>query len=153
MRYLSILIIVFLTSCIKEGQTHYTAKIKNETSTILKFKIHSMHEFIDTIVLKQGEVIEIANGTDRGIVNHAGFDPYLSGGSDSFTVVYNDLYWNTHYSDTTSRNSLRIINRNSNRNIYKYENYKYSFKDKKKHLREALYLYTFTEQDFLDAKQ
>jgi hypothetical protein len=147
-------IIIIAVGCIKESSTYYQANIKNKT--IHQIKVIPYFSGIvyssKIILLNAGDSINIARGVDRGKVDHGGFDSDYFSGSDSLHVIFDDTYSISHYFVTPSTFSSKYYFYSSLRNLGNYLSWEYSFKDESKHRREALYLYRFVDQDYLDAK-
>jgi len=156
-RVLLFLPLLAIVSCTKESATNYHAYLKNGTSrkiTILPFKSGFVNG-PDTIHLDPQQEIMIAEGSDRGMVNHGGFDhDRLSRNSqDSTVVIFDDTYRVAHYVDMPSQTTAKYIDYSSNRNLSNFKSYDYSYKDVNKHNREASYNYVFVSSDYEFARQ
>lgn len=155
MKYFLLAAIVFLLSgCTKEEMTLYKAYLKNTTLHKIEVKPYfgGVVPSDKIITLLANETKEIANGFDRGIVGNAGFNSQNLSGSDSLIVVYDNLYSITHYLNNPASMSLKHYLFSSNRNLYNKENYVYSYQDLSRYKRESTYIYSFIEQDYLDAR-
>lgn len=155
MRFLKvILLIVLLNGCTKEEVTLYTAQIENTTSHYLVVMPY-FSGFVPPnkiITINPGQTVEIGHGTNRGIVDNAGFfSDYLSG-SDSIIVVFDNQYQITHYFEVPTLMNPKHYLYLSLRNLYNKDNYFYTFSDISKNRRESNYLYKFIEQDYIDSK-
>lgn len=141
-------------SCTKEKTTNYSAFLKNGTSHQIVIKGYTNGSVFqnDIIQLAPGETKQIANGTDRGIVENGGFTPYHFQTSDSLRVTFDNQYTLTHYFKTPSSLYPKHYLYSSLRNIGNYQSYVLQSRDLSKFKRENVYNYEFSEQDYLDAK-
>ena len=156
----NILIIVGLSitvgcmSC-AEPYTTYNATLNNSTSVSIKILPYKsgllVTEKADSII-KDG-TLNIGAGIDRGMVNHGGFNSDLLSNMDSIIIIYDDNYQAIHYNNNPEIKSIKSILSENNRNIFNYLNYDYSFSDKSRYIRNALYNFTFTEADYEYAKE
>ena len=155
MKYYIGLITAFLfVGCIKEGSTSYRATIINPTMHTIECRPYYAGAVPPANVFKIGanDTLEIALGSDRGIVGRAGFNPKYFAGADSVLVVYDNLYSIIHYGNTPAVLNPRHYLYSSLRNIANQLSYEYTFTDHSKWFRSSNYKYIFTEQDYLDAK-
>ncbi len=107
MKKLAILIItsIALSSCIKDKMTNFKAYLYNHTSvkvTILPFKGGYVHS-TDTIYLNPGDSFQIGYGSNWGDVKIPLFESeiFALNRQDSVNVVFNNIYYVSHYIDTT----------------------------------------------------
>jgi hypothetical protein len=155
MRCIASIIVIFVTiGCQKEKITFYQAYIKNNTAHQVKLMPYfaGVAPSSKIIVLTPGDSVQVAQGTDRGKANHAGFNSVYFSGSDSIIVVFDNVHPISHYLNTPLTFSSKYYLYSSPRNIENYLNWSYSFQDVSKSRREAFYLYRFVEQDYLDAQ-
>lgn len=149
-----ILLLLFQIGCTKEKITIYKAFLKNTTNHEIKIipYFSGITYSNKNVILHPGDSVKIGDGFDRGLVNHGGFSSEYLSGSDSLVVSFDNLYTITHYFTTPSTLSNKHYLYSSGRNLGNYLNWEYSYSDLSKNKREAIYLYKFIEQDFLDAK-
>lgn len=156
--YMKLILVVFgvllVSSCTKEEMTLYSAYAKNGTGHKIEIRPYFFGSVppAKVITILANDTKEIANGFDRGIVGNVGFNSNYLSGSDSIIVVFDDLFKMTHYFNAPSQLAPKHYLLSSNRNIYNKDNYAFSFVDQSKYKRESTYLYSFTEQDYLDAR-
>ena len=144
--------------CIKEDSTIYKANLINQTShqiTILPYKKGVINKK-DSIFLNPGDNFEIANGYIRGLIDKPFFSTeyFAIEQGDSIVVFFDKTFPIVHYNYILPQ-KLFIKNylRDSNRNLNNREgSYKFDTKATSKHQRHNQHTYTFTEQDYLDAK-
>lgn len=90
---------------------------------------------------------------NRGKVNRAGFSSkYFGSPNDSILVIFNDLYYVSHYANQPNNLSTKYLLFSSNRNIGNPLSYDYEYWDIDKYARRTKYTYTFTEDDYDFAK-
>jgi hypothetical protein len=157
MKKITIILIAYLITigCEKEPTTSYEVTLINPTLhqiTVLPFFNGSVNAN-DTIFLVKSSNFVIAIGNELGIVNHAGFDSKYLSGIDSLLIIYDDSFEIVHYNIAPPIVSPKSYLSSDPRNLFNYLNYEYSFEDKSKTMRQAWYRFTFTEQDYLDAKE
>ena len=145
---------LLIAGCTKESITLYKAYIKNETNHQIKVTPYFGGSVYNDkiIILNAGDSVIIADGYDRGIVNHGGFTPKYFAGCDSLSVIFDNLYPVSHYVITPVSLYPRHYLYASLRNVANYLGWDYNANDISQHKREAFYLYRFVEQDYLDAK-
>ncbi len=150
--YLSFLLTV--VSCRKDGITIYSGDLKNATTHSIKILFYSKGAIINqnTINLNSGTEIQIGHGSERGVVNHGGFGSDYFSGVDSVHVVFDNTYRTSHYIHTPANLYPKHYLYTSTRNIGNYLSYAYTYEDESKYKRVSHYVYTFIEQDYLDAK-
>lgn len=157
MRKIAIFSFLFIAlGCVKESSTSYTVKLLNSTIhriEVIPYQNGSIGSS-GSIILMADTEFTIANGSRRGIENQGGFDSKYFSSADSVKVIFDDSFTIIHYfSDLPSSPAERYYDYKSNRNLLNLYSYGYSFEDKSKYSRLAFYTYTFTEKDYLDAKE
>jgi hypothetical protein len=147
-------ICIVFVSCTKERSTNYVATLYNGSSHNIEIKPYygGVSPANKKINLGPMESKEIANGFDRGIVDHAGFSSAFLGSPDSMVVIFNNAFSITHYTVTPTVFSNKYYLYTSLRNIENYKSYEYKILEDSKHERGVSYKYTFTNQDYLDAQ-
>jgi len=145
--------ILFLSvSCNKEDITIYIATLQNKTThsiTILPYKSGSVLAS-DTIKLSPGSEVEIAHGSQWGIVEVPGFSSkYFGGPNDSVIVVFDNLYKVSHYANTPGLLSAKYYLNTSTRNIGNPHSYRFESVRVNNHQQKNTHVYEFTEQDYL----
>ena len=155
-RIIPALVLLSLTSCIVEKDTFTLAYVKNSTTShhiaILPHKEGVVWP-ADTIRLAPGEEREVSRHTDRGLINHGGFHSEILFGTnrDSILVVFDGQFSVAHYFVQPEQVSARYYDYGSLRNLANYHAYDYSYNDPKKHQRDAIYRYRFTDSDYVFA--
>ncbi len=142
-----------MLSCRKEESTNFYAYLKNTTTHKIEVKPYfsGIISSDKVVTLLAGESKQIGLGTDRGIVGNVGFNSQFSG-SDSLIVIFDNLYSITHYANTPNSFASKFYLATSLRSLRNKNSYSYSYRDLSKYQRENEYLYTFVEQDYLDAR-
>ncbi len=156
MKYsLAIFTLLILGSCFGESLTNYEAFLVNSTSheiKILCFKQGYVNSD-DTLKLKAGETLRIANGSRRGLSGQVGFSSdHFGDGNDSCVVYYDKIYKVVHYVNAPSQLAQKYLEYSNTRNILQLESYSYYYSDRSKYIRDQTYTFTFTESDYLFAK-
>ncbi len=149
------LLILLLGGCKKEKITTYSVYIKNSTAVSIKIypSINGYTDYGNIIELAIGENKEIASGEDKGIVSHGGFDSKYFSGADYLLVVFGDKDSVQHLIYLNDSLINKYIKYDNARNLLNMTSYSYKFNDKNKSKRNALYEYTFTEEDYNFAKE
>ena len=93
----------------------------------------------------------VLNSNTKGKGRGYSYASYLSF-NDSTLVIYDDSIQIVHYSYKESKNQLLGILYDSSRSLYNENNYIRKIKQEEKHYISNEYTFTFTEQDYLDAK-
>ncbi len=154
--YKNILIIFsfILSSCIKEKQTMSYLKLTNSTGHSIQMVPYKNGTVFTSNVkaLSPNSTIELEHNFTRGINEEPViFNTYVTE-VDSIQVIWDSKDTITHLhlaSDLSSTNHYPI---SSNRNLFKQGSYKTDITGDTKHSRTWEVVYTFTEQDYLDAK-
>lgn len=148
------LLIIALSGCATEPNTNFKATLKNDSGSkiLLTPYLKSSPALDKEVYIVVSESLEIANGSDRGKVDQAGFDSQYLTGMDSLVVIFNDSFRITHYRINPETPSGNHYLNEDLRNLFNYLNYEYSIDDRSRGKRVAYYNYVFTEQDYLDAK-
>lgn len=152
---IGVLFLLFLIcSCIKERVTLYKAVLVNNTShkIVIKPFFGGVNPSEKTITLLSNQNFEIASGSDRGFGNQGFSSSYFGGPNDSVFVTFDDLYSITHYFNTPSSLATKHYLSSSIRNIGNPSSYSLQTNQLSKYQQENFFTYTFTEQDYLDAK-
>ncbi|GAL83936.1 hypothetical protein MYP_1164 [Sporocytophaga myxococcoides] len=71
---------------------------------------------------------------------------------DSLNIVFDDTISSVHYRQNLSGDNPEAIKFENNRNLYNEDNYVRKVVMEKKHYISTEYSFTFTEQDYLNAK-
>jgi hypothetical protein len=147
---LYVLITFILSACKCEGIFITFSKLENLSTVNLSITTYK-NGVIDSkvILVEKSKVAEIgqSSGRTKAIV----FSTYI-GIADSLIVEFNNNKKTTHYGYNKIGNNVNAILNTSNRNLFNSANYvQKTIKDDKCHL-ETEFIYTFTEQDYLNAK-
>lgn len=159
MKFIKYCVCLFvLSSCNLEerGSTHYIALLKNSTQHSIKILSYTSGVVLpkDTIKLVNGQELEIANGYDQGIGTSPGFytQYFVGEPKDSVLVVFDNTYSIVHYRQAPEFKSNKYYLQISNRNLMNLDSYSFTSTRITKRSQENVHIYTFTEQDYLDAK-
>ena len=148
--------VIFLSGCIKEKSTYYEAKIINNSGVAVEIVPYKsgVPNYSKKIALNNYDSFIVAQGTDRGIVNHAGFSSEYFSNVDFLIVKFNDFDSIFHYINLPESipDEQKYYEYSNDRNVLNMYSYQYSHKDVSKGRREAYYIYTFTESDYEFAK-
>lgn len=156
MRNINYIIIFSLLalSCSKEKYTSYTTKLYNKSTHIIKIEpyIKGILNTPYVTVLKPDSIIQIASGGQRGIgVGKSGFFSNQIN-ADSLIVTFDNLYSIVHYLVEPSNKSPRYYLYSNFRNLINMESYAFREISESSNTQSEYYDYTFSEQDYLDAK-
>ncbi|WKZ64102.1 MAG: hypothetical protein QY315_04740 [Saprospiraceae bacterium] len=154
-QFIALFIIILFNSCKKEEMTLYTATLKNNTThqiTIYPYK-NGVVNSSDTINLPPNMEFEIADGYFRGIVTGPGFGSnYFGGPNDSIVVYFDSQFRMTHYADQPQNVASNFYPFTSTRNLGNPLSYTFQSVSESNHRQRNMHLYTFVEQDYLDAQ-
>ncbi len=150
--YYLIVVLILLSSCIKESSTvSYTIFINSTSHNI------SVHGFKNGIIQSESSFSLNANETknvftldNRGIGNgltFGGFNQPI----DSFIVTFDNIFEIAHYKPTLVGTRPKKYLYTSRRNIYNDSSYVANLIKDEKLMRNWDFKYTIIEQDFLDA--
>jgi hypothetical protein len=139
--------------CYKELSTDYLAYVINPTTHNIKLYIFSNRQSIpsDTIEILPTRTFELANGSSKGFQD-SGFNSEYFSGLDSIRVVFDGLHTMSHYVNEPAQKSTKHYLYTSTRNLAQLKSYRVETEDVSKHARINRHTYTFTEQDYLDAR-
>jgi hypothetical protein len=73
--------------------------------------------------------------------------------SDSLFVLYDDSICAVHYPQNLTGDNPQAIKYDNTRNLFNEKNYQYKIISEEKYKIHTEYTFTFTEQDYLDAKE
>lgn len=154
MRIGAFLLLFLICSCIKERVTVYKATLVNNSShKIVVYPFFSgVNPSEKTITLLTNQNFEIAYGSVQGLGTQGFSSTYFGGPNDSVIVTFDDLYSITHYFNTPSVLAARHYLFSNTRNIGNPASYDLQTNRLSKYQQENIFTYTFTEQDYLDAK-
>lgn len=154
MKFGMLFFLLFLCSCIKEKLTLYNASVVNGSThkVVIKPFFAGINPSDKTITLLPNQRFEIADGADRGLGNQGFSSAYFGGPNDSVIVVFDDLYAITHYFNPSSALAAKHYLFSNVRNIGNHSNYALRTNRLSNNKEENIFTYTFTEQDYLDAK-
>jgi len=154
MRICVFLGLLLICSCSKEEVTLYKAILVNNSGhkIVIQPFFAGVNPSERTITLLSNQNFEIASGSDRGFGNQGFSSSYFGGPNDSVIVTFDDLYSITHYFNAPSVLAARHYLFSNNRNIGNPASYDLQTNRLSKYQEENIFTYTFTEQDYLDAK-
>jgi hypothetical protein len=155
MKILNITLLLALTfvGCIKEDVGNTKTYIKNNTQhkiILLPYSGSSIDNHMRREIdpLKTTEIFhQVVRGKSLEPCFGTLLQPY-----DSVLVTYDDTVKIAHIKFNITTNNKHCILFSSNRSISNQNNYVLITEDETKHSIKGHYTYTFTEQDYLDAK-
>ena len=150
-KYFYLFSMILIASCIKEESTFSELVYINNSKNTISIKVFQNSFLTDSFkILPNSELIK-ENFSDRGFSNEPIIFFDFLRESDSIIVTFNDSFYTTHLNDSVTFGKKRI-SYFSSRSLYG-ANYTNSKVDEKKHYIHYKKTFTFTEQDYLDAKQ
>jgi hypothetical protein len=153
MKYVSLFIFLFFTACIKESNTFSTTRFNNTTSHYISVDVYKWGGLVPqhSFFLTPGESKIVLSTSNGGIGNGIALGSMLMI-MDSIKVVFDDLYRITHYKPSLTGTNPHNYPYHSPRNIFNDSSYTRVLKGDRKYRRECDFKYTFTQQDYLDAR-
>jgi hypothetical protein len=129
-------------------------KLHNDTKHLLKLEPYLGGKLIvsNITILNPDTTIQIASGGQRGVgVGKSGFysEKVIA---DSIIVTFDNLFSIVHYTTEPFHKSLKYYLYSTVRNISNMESYTFKEINESSNIQSEYYNYTFTEQDYLDAK-
>ena len=153
MKYLSVMLIIGFTSCIKESVTLSYSTFYNSTSHQIKvlsyYNGNTLQE--SSFDLNPNEMKSFLILNNRGIGNGLSFGEYYQQ-LDSIVVIFDSGYNISHYKPNLIGTNSKFYPFTSDRNIFNGNNYTRTITKDKKYRREWDFKYTFVEQDYTDAR-
>lgn len=152
MRQLIIFIFLF-ASCSKEKATISETIFRNKTGHEIEVTIYEDDGAPDTVnsfSLSASDVKKALSIRGGGIGEGVTFGQLIGG--DSIVVTFDGMYSIVHYRPSPVGSNPKNYPFESNRNIFNRNSYEQKLKTNRKLLREWDFIYTFTEQDYMDAK-
>lgn len=148
------LIFIMITGCVLEHGGKFVSYIENDTTHQIELHYYKNGQENQDVYLSlnQNEIKEVlvTAGSD-------GLDSYPSHISgyefDSLIVEFDNSRKAVHYNFNTAGPNPNAIMYDNPRNLFNEENYAERIIVEKKRRSEREFRYTFTEQDYLDAKE
>ena len=142
-----------IISCTKEETTLSNSFAKNNTNHTIKVQpfYNGIVNTTMTFELQGKESKKIYYNNTRGKnigLTYGGINQPM----DSFIVTFDNLYSIVHYKPPLIGNNPKRYLYNSKRNLYNDTSYVTVLENKTKYSNSWEFTYTFTEQDYLDAK-
>lgn len=149
--------VIIIYSCGKgdiDGSTLSDAFLENKSSHNIEIRPYwggSVNQNME-IFLHPGDSKQIAHDfvTGKLSLGSGFFSEYFI--ADSFEIIYDNIYSVSHYYDTPALKPIKYCLFNSPRNIVTIGNWQGKVVKESKYSQHNVYTYTFTEQDYLDAK-
>jgi hypothetical protein len=140
-----------MSSCIKEESTLSELIYINNTKNTISFKVFQNSYISDSFKILPNSEFNKESFSERGLSKEPIIFFDFLRESDSIIVTFNDSFSLTHLNDSVTYGKKRI-SYFSSRSLYgaNYINIKV---DEKKNYIHYKKTFTFTEQDYLDAKQ
>lgn len=154
-RFLLLISICVISGCVKEDTTFSYATIYNHSGVSVNVTLFSsgmpLNDYL--IRLAPGDSIEVSTNKymGKGKSNDPGFNNAYFSISDSVIVTFNDSFTIMHYRDTPLVTAAEYYLPSHSRCLLNIKNWVHS-SEETKHVATSRYQYTFTEQDYLDAK-
>lgn len=142
------LILILLLSCKKEETTHNKFNLLNNSGVVVK--VLPTSSMADTLLLSNNASKEFEFPVERGLGTGDNYAFYAD--SKPVIVVFNNSDTIIHYFDTLTHTG-RYYKSNSPRNFYNTSSYGKDMVNNSKYTRTVTLKYTFTAQDYLDAKK
>jgi hypothetical protein len=139
-------------NCIKEEITGSKFEIRNETQhsiTIIPYSDGNL-SYKDSVRVEKNQIITIDGGWERGLTPGILYATFVKDGP--ILVIFDKIFKIIHYRDDLNTHSEKYYSLTSSRNFYNELSYKKTMTDINKFNRNVLLIYTFTEQDYLDAQ-
>lgn len=149
--YFCFFALILISSCIKEESTLSELVYINNSNNIISIKVFQNSFISDSFRISPHSAINKESFSERGFSNEPIIFFDFLRESDSIIVTFNDLFSITHLNDSVSYGKKRI-SYFSSRSLYG-ANYTNSKVDEKKHYIHYQKTFTFTEQDYFDAKK
>lgn len=140
--------LLLLLSCRKEEATFNKFHISNNSGTTIK--ILPTTAMSDTLILLNNESKDYDLSYQRGLSTGISYAPIID--NISTTVIFNNSDTLIHYFDTLTHTG-RYYKSNSPRSFYNTSSYEKDMVNNSKYTRTVTLKYTFTAQDYLDAKK
>jgi hypothetical protein len=153
-----ILFIIMLSalSCNLEESTYTTSFINNTSSHSITITPYYQGLVVkeDSVNINRNQLYEILSKNNRGKGSGFSYSLYIAI-YDSISVKFDNSIQTIHYSDATSHfvSNLNGIKYDSNRSVYNNDNYIRKITHEDKHNISNEYIFTFAEQDYIDAKK
>lgn len=144
-------------SCTRESaqNTHTKATFINKSNHLIKILFYKSG-FVyssDTIKLSLNDSLLFAEGNIKGLRNAPGFiSKYAGGPDDSVIVIFDNLYKVSHYANEPIQKAAKYYLNSSLRNVVNPNSYRFVSTDFGNDSRLNEHFYTFSEQDYLDAR-
>mgnify|MGYP003617035450 CR=1 FL=1 len=153
-KYLNLFIFLLFTSCIRDGNTSNNVNIENNTNHIIKL-IPYKNGVVDSLKIKaipNYSSIQIERNNQRGKTEvPVVFWDYFKN-LDSIVIIWDNTYSVTHMLSDTFFSAKKYIQFDEIRNIGLNSSYTNTSSNESKIGITWHVNYTFTEQDYLDAK-
>ncbi|WP_045459713.1 hypothetical protein [Sporocytophaga myxococcoides] len=154
MKTIHILFIIWvLPSCRDKESTHSESFIINTSNHEIKILPYDDGNLIngDIKSIPANSTIKVLALTTRGKSTGPSYANNIMF-FDSLNIVFDDTISSVHYRQNLSGDNPEAIKFENNRNLYNEDNYVRKVVMEKKHYISTEYSFTFTEQDYLNAK-
>lgn len=153
MKYALITGLLFFLSCKKDSVTLSNTIFINNTSHTISISGYKagVINTESSFTLSANESKSVFTLNNRGIGNGLCFGEYYRY-VDSFVVQFDGAFSISHYKPDLVGNSIKKYYFSSNRNLYNDASYLRIITKDNRYRREWDFKYTFTEQDYWDAK-
>lgn len=157
MKVFYILIVFLLVCCIKETISDSYTYIINNTAhsiSIMAYYKGNIEPSLSADIAPFEQKVINHNG-GRGNTDIAGGFSYgaILGGLDSVLVIFDKMDCISHYNPQLIGGAKNFYTYDSARNLYNRNNYVHEIAEHSSKKVVHHFIYTFTEQDYLDAKQ
>jgi len=147
-------LILFCISCIESSTDSFTFIQNNSNHKINIYAYKNGAITLDkSFTIAPNERIQIDHTSNGGTGGSGISYSIFIWGQDSILVTFDNLNTIVHYKETLIGNSTKFYSYNSPRNLYNEANYIKTTVAKTSHSVTYNFLYTFTEQDYIDASQ
>lgn len=148
------LILLSITSCIKEESTYSSTYLVNNTMHSIQLLPYfkGVISYDEAISIQPKSNILALSKSSRGKAQGLSYATYMVP-YDSIYIVFDDSINAVHYRQNEQGKSVSAIKYDNKRNIYNRDNYEYKIISEEKYKIHTEYTFTFIEQDYLDAKE
>ncbi|MFT4061435.1 MAG: hypothetical protein QM642_03650 [Edaphocola sp.] len=143
------------TGCVKESYTITEAWLYNATADTITIFAYIGGEVSgsDTIKIAPDDSFQFANSTLQQDLTAPYFkSPFIGDSADYLLVVFDSTAQMAHY-DVVVDSSIKYYPVTSTRNLRNFGSYEFGMQDFEEKIHINYHRYTFTEQDYEDAKQ
>jgi len=153
MKILVALLVLFLAACNKEENTFTDTYFTNATQHTIKVTVFMGAATVQSMSFGLGpnEKKKVYYNNTRGLGRGVSYG-YINSPMDSIVVAFDTTHTITHYKANLIGSNPKHYLYESDRNIYNDKSYAMTVTKSTDTQKSVEFLYTFTEQDYLDAQ-